>query len=249
MGYGHASKVADFIKTDNDALIGQLVNGVASTGISTHTTTQIVAWRQEISLLQEQLSNPRVRDWFVILEYEIPRRSRRPDVILLSPTTIFVIEFKVGGQHYDSTSQWQVNSYARDLRDFHSESYQRRIVPILCATSSESGDFRKSFGTGDTTDLVTSIVMTNGSNLAPLLVGLEEKLTDSSSSPICPEQWLISSYRPTPTIVEAATALYEGHVSAKFPTITPIISIEPPTCYRKRDLPSNPYLADPPPVH
>lgn len=109
MNYGHASRVANFINTNEDALIGQLVDGVSATGISSHRSTQIEAWHKEIRLLQAELTFARFRDWFIILEYEIPRRSHRPDVILLSATTIFVIEFKVGARIYDAGSCWQVN--------------------------------------------------------------------------------------------------------------------------------------------
>ena len=53
--------------------------------------------------------------------------------------TVFVVEFKVGAREFDSTSRWQVTSYARDLQDFHAESHSRSIVPILCATDARVG--------------------------------------------------------------------------------------------------------------
>ena len=104
MGYGHASLLGDFIRTDEDTLVGRLVNGVAATGVSSHKSAQVEAWQLEIRLLKEQLADPQFQDWFIILEYEIPRRSRRPDVILFNPNTIFVVEFKIGARVYDSMS-------------------------------------------------------------------------------------------------------------------------------------------------
>ena len=210
MSYGHASSVNDFIITDEDTLIGRLVDGVAASGISSHRTTQIQAWRQEIRLLKEHLADPRFDDWFVILEYEIPRRSRRPDVILLSSTTIFVIEFKIGARDYDSTSCWQANSYARDLRDFHAESDGRRIVPILCSTDAEDSDREESSGP-DSHTRVAGLVRTNGCDLSAWLLLSEQEAECAPGQRMSPKLWLNSAYRPTPTIIEAATLLYEGH--------------------------------------
>ena len=88
MAHGHASRIDSFIETDENTLVGRLVNGVASTGISSHRSTQIKAWQQEVRLLKEQLAAPQFNEWFIILEYEIPRRSRRPDVIILNSTNL-----------------------------------------------------------------------------------------------------------------------------------------------------------------
>lgn len=209
MAHGHASTVEVFIRTDEDALIGRLVDGVGATGISTHEQTQINAWRDEIRLLKEELSNPAFQDWFIILEYEIPRRSRRPDVILLSPTTIFVLEFKIGSDSWDSASRWQVNSYARDLRDFHAESKDLQIVPVLCSTRAPGHWSRDRIALQETPG-VLGLVRTNGTDLDEILIALN--CTTPSDSPLIdPLAWLNSPYRPTPTIIDAAVQLYEGN--------------------------------------
>ena len=210
MGYGHASAVGEFIKTPEDTLIGRLTSSIASTGVPNQRTAQIDAWKQEIRLLKEQLSDPQLDQWFIILEYEIPRRSRRPDVILLKSTTILVIEFKMGARNFDSTSRWQVTSYARDLRDFHAESHGRSIVPVLCATDAQTGltDLGElTHAAGE----VGTLVKTNGANLGSGLMRIEKEYDRNLSPPIVPDRWLNSPYRPTPTIIEAATLLYESH--------------------------------------
>ena len=210
MAHGHASTVSIFIDTDEDALIGRLVDGVGATGIYTHEQTQIDAWREEIRLLKDELSFACFQDWFIILEYEIPRRSRRPDVILLGPFIIFVIEFKMGSDSWDSSSRWQVNSYARDLRDFHAESKGRQIVPVLCATRA-LGDWSKECSALEGTSEVLGLVRTNGSDLHELLATLNIAAPAASNSTIDPIAWLNSPYRPTPTIIDAAVQLYEGN--------------------------------------
>ena len=210
MAHGHASRIDNFIETDENTLVGRLVNGVASTGISSHRSTQIKAWQQELRLLKEQLAAPQFNDWFIILEYEIPRRSRRPDVIILNSTTIFVVEFKTGARGFDPTACWQANSYARDLRDFHAESYGHRIVPILCATDAEQSPPQELSFHGPDTE-VADLIKTNGSDLGSWLLRSELETGSSSAEPIVPDVWLSSAYRPTPTIIEAATFLYTGH--------------------------------------
>ena len=210
MSYGHASTVGEFISTDEDTLIGRLTRAVASTGVPSQRTAQVEAWKLEIRLLKEQLASPQLDHWYIVLEYEIPRRSRRPDVVLLNPTTIFVIEFKMSGQVFDSTSRWQVTSYARDLRDFHAESHDRNIVPILCATEAKSGltDLRDLM---DRERDASTLVKTNGASLGSCFLRLQRNDGRTQTEPIVPKQWLDSPYRPTPTIIEAATLLYEGH--------------------------------------
>ena len=210
MSYGHASRIDCFIRTDEDTLIGRLVNGVAATGISSYRSAQIEAWKREIRLLKEQLSASQFQNWFIILEYELPRRSRRPDMILLSSKTIFVVEFKIGAQAYDSVSCLQVNRYARDLRDFHAESQEHRIVPILCATNAaQSSQDEVRFYRSETE--VVDLVRTNGTNLSSRLLWCDQQSDYSPHNPIDPESWLNSAYRPTPTIIEAAVRLYEGN--------------------------------------
>ena len=208
MSYGHASSVGEFISTAEDTLIGRLTSAVASTDVPSQRTAQIEAWKLEIRLLKEQLASPQFSHWYIVLEYEIPRRSRRPDVVLLNTTTIFVIEFKMGARVFDSTSRWQVTSYARDLRDFHAESHGRNIVPVLCAT--EAGDsLTNLLDLTGCEQNVGTLVKANGTNLGDCLLQIQNDYDQTLATPITPAEWLNSPYRPTPTIIEAATLLYE----------------------------------------
>ena len=210
MSYGHASLVREFASTPEDTLIGRLTSAVASTDVPSQRTAQIEAWKLEIRLLKQQLASPEFDQWFIILEYEIPRRSRRPDVVLLNSTTVFVVEFKIGARNFDSTSRWQVTSYARDLRDFHAESHGRSIVPVLCATNAERG-LTALDDLIDCKQDVGALVKTNKTSLKSCLVRIQNISRQAPTEPIVPERWLNAPYRPTPTIIEAATLLYEGH--------------------------------------
>ncbi|KQQ13305.1 hypothetical protein ASF53_14135 [Methylobacterium sp. Leaf123] len=201
MTHGYASTLREFITADEDAIVGRLVDGVAATGIDRHRNTQIDAWRREVRLLKAALGAPGFREWFIVLEYELPRRARRPDCILLSPHTIFVIEFKVGADAFDAASCWQTSAYALDIRDFHAQSHGRRIVPILCATEAPDTSTSRMFDP----------IRTNGRDLAAIVTVEDERAPSVDALPIDPIAWMGSAYRPTPTVVEAAVRLYEGH--------------------------------------
>jgi hypothetical protein len=209
LSYGFAGRVSEFKEVQEDALIGRILEGVASTGVDAHRNAQIEAWRKQVQILHDQLTDAEFRDWFLVIEYEIARRSRRPDVILLHGGTIFILEFKVGAATFDSIARWQVHSYALDLRDFHFASRGRVIVPVLCATNAPTrltgGDIAIRAEGG-----VTGVVLACRENLGSRLLGAAARV-ERCNPEIEPECWLNAPYRPTPSIIEAAVQLYEGH--------------------------------------
>lgn len=208
MAHGYADYVKDFINADEQALIADLVDAIHSSGNYDVNPEQTNAWHDEIALLKLQLKAPRFQDWYIVLEYEIPRRRRRPDVVILSKTTIFVIEFKVGSTVYDSKSRRQIYDCALDLRDFHIESRDRTIVPILCSTnaaqSSQDDPIGNAMG-----HQVEGLVTTHGGDLTDWLDRRNVQTGNAAAGSINPEIWLNSPYRPTTTIIEAARELYE----------------------------------------
>ena len=208
MSHGFAGSVADFRSFDEDALIGRLIDGVAATGVDGHRNAQIAAWREEIRILRRQLIEPEFQPWFIVLEFEIPRRSRRPDAVLLNGGVVYVVEFKVGAQVHDATSRWQVESYAMDLRDFHEGSHGRVIVPMLCATDAVGV---QEDAARDVVDAgLTNVILATGDDLAERVLAASRRFRSDRES-IDPAHWLESPYRPTPSIIEAAAHLYDGH--------------------------------------
>ena len=163
--YGHASSVQDFLKTDDHTLVGKLSKNVIDSRFDSVSGLQIDSWPVAIRALREQLDYPEFQDWFIVLEHRPLRVERRSDVVVLSPTTVFVVEFKVGAHRYDSAARWQALDYARDLRDYHVESYKRRIVPILCATNAAWSGSLDDYNLS-AKPRVEDLVCTNGSNLA-----------------------------------------------------------------------------------
>jgi hypothetical protein len=123
----------------------------------------------------------------------------------------FVIEFKIGATTFVSADVWQTMSYALDLRDFHFGSEGRRVVPILLATeaTNDPPDIQEHH-----TSLVTPVVQIGGVNRSHLpdsIVQLHRSYHDVSAKAIDPDTWVNASYRPIPTIIEAAEELFAGH--------------------------------------
>jgi hypothetical protein len=118
---------------------------------------------------------------------------------------LFLLEFKVGASSYDKNAIDQVTDYALDLMNFHEGSHNKYLVPILVSTKAVEQtnkiDWAGSY--------VAQPLLSNGHNLNGLI---GEVLSHISAQPRIDAAELSSSgYRPTPTIVEAAQALYREH--------------------------------------
>jgi hypothetical protein len=78
-------------------------------------------------------------------------------------------------------------------------------VPILVATRADNVRLDLKWAP----DGVAKPLLSNGGNLGTLLCTVLAKTPKQDA--FDPEQWAVSGYKPTPTIIEAAQALYQGH--------------------------------------
>ena len=170
-------------------------------------TTTNEAWKEEIELLQEVLRPWADENGEIIFEYDIPRLGKRIDVVLLLRGIIFCLEFKVGQKDALQSDVEQVMDYALDLKNFHRFSHDRIIVPILIPTNYKrsSTDFLPSVYD----DAVYNPLIAGAGQLQKLLINVLEHEGVTESDAI--DNWIISPYTPTPTIIEAARTLYENH--------------------------------------
>lgn len=170
---------------------------------------QTHAWREQIRILKGVLADNRLRHMqaqgAVYFEYAIPRMGKRVDVVLLLGSTIFVLEFKVGERAHPAHAVDQVVDYALDLKNFHETSHAATIAPVLIATQATCA-----FGvvSHSKNDCVLQPILTNSQDLIEVLCGV---LAFADTPPLHAETWRAGRYCPTPTIVEAAMALYSGH--------------------------------------
>lgn len=142
----------------------------------------------------------------IFFEYSIPRMGRRIDVVLLIGSTIFVLEFKVGEKEFTSNAIDQTWDYALDLKNFHETSHDQYIAPILIATKSTI-DTAFVAATPQNDKLLLPIKC----DVDSLQSVIEGVLNFADGEPINSSVWQTGRYCPTPTIIEAAMALYNGH--------------------------------------
>ena len=208
--------LGEFLGDPDDKMLGRLALLYSDLGFSALFTSAINSWKDQIPILKDAIkklvsSRSDASQWSILLEYSLPMRDRRPDVILLAGSAVFVLEFKVGGESYDSTAMWQVQSYALDLRDFHPGCRGRAIVPILVAT--EVHEMLVSEKTLQTQLRQASLPVqrANRGNLGDCLCQQAAIHCPVSAPLIDALKWESEIFSPTPTIIEAAQALFGGH--------------------------------------
>ena len=194
----YGASIAEFLNESPDAVLGQLATNCTFALLP----TQRDAWLAQIELLRAQLSG---LTGSVFFEFNIPRMGRRIDVVVLIGPVVFALEFKIGEKSFDRSAIEQVWDYALDLKNFHEASHEVAIVPILIVTELDEVpllDLRED------ADKVYRPVSTNATGLRGVI---DLALNRTTGAAIEAQSWSRSPYHPTPTIVEAARALYAQH--------------------------------------
>lgn len=196
------SDFENFINKDINSILGILCDNFHGNAL----TTTIEAWKSEIEIMKDVISNFNNRQGQIIFEYNIPRLGKRIDVVLLYRGIIFCLEFKVGESKILEADIDQVLDYALDLKNFHKFSQKNYIVPILIAT--RFAKFSTNIQMSVYDDKVVNPLVTGENGILSLLENIISKFPNELG---ISEDWIISPYAPTPTIIEAARALYENH--------------------------------------
>ncbi|MBP7149413.1 MAG: DUF2075 domain-containing protein [Acidobacteria bacterium] len=162
------------------------------------------AWEDEVRILQIALTG---LDGTLFLEFDVPRLGSRIDAVVISGAAIFPLEFKCGQREYHRADIEQAWDYALDLKNFHLASHQAPILPVLIATHATwSHETWKPPHADDTRQPLCC----NAAALDSVLRhGLE--LANGAGPEIDGQTWGAAPYHPTPTIIEAARALYARH--------------------------------------
>ena len=161
------------------------------------------AWQQQILIMRNALNT--IATFTIYFEFAIPRMGKRADVVVVIGDCIFVIEFKVGSDMFSPQAIEQVEDYALDLKNFHAGSHDLSIVPILVPTKAMTAQpvqLELSFGQVARPVLATVI------DLADII---RMKSAQHIHNELNVDEWAASGYRPTPTIIQAAQALYANH--------------------------------------
>jgi hypothetical protein len=194
----YSSSVNNFLAADLPHILGVLAAGHPHDLV----VDQRQAWEEEIEILRSALS---AIDGTIHLEFDVPRLGSRIDAVLISGPAIFPIEFKCGERQFRQADFNQAWDYALDLKNFHSASHDAPIFPILVATQSDIADeeWLPAYPDG--------VRPPYRCGAAHLDRAIEDGLSASSGTAVDGEAWASAPYQPTPTIIEAARALYARH--------------------------------------
>jgi hypothetical protein len=165
--------------------------------------TQKAAWLYQIAHLRSLATD--LPDAHFYLEFLIPRMGRRADLVIIHAGIIFVVEYKVGAREFDRSSLDQVFGYGLDLKHFHETSHDRRVVPVLVATEAANGEDPSPRWDDD--NIARPLRVTP----AELARVINQFSVTYPAIALDAATWASGRYRPTPTIVQAAQALYRGH--------------------------------------
>jgi hypothetical protein len=194
----YGASISEFLQAQPDAIVGQLVRN----GNFTLLPTQKDAWLAQIEFLQGRLVG---LTGALFLEFNIPRMGRRIDAVLLIGSVVFVIEFKVGESAFERAALDQVWDYALDLKNFHEASHSVSIVPILIATGTTESPQLKLQADDDKVYHPMQV------HPASFREAIDIGLRTVTGEMLDHQRWSTASYHPTPTIIEAARALYAQH--------------------------------------
>lgn len=195
----YSAQIKDFSNENSDTIYGKIAGNYELNKLNIQQTN---AWKTQIKILKNSISKFNGRIYF---EFIIPRMGKRVDNILIIGNCIFVIEFKIGSNQYDKYAKDQAFDYALDLNNFHEGSHNKYLIPILLAD--EGPTFENKYV--NSFDNLYHTILANAENLKEVidntLIYLSEEVNINF------DQWENSIYKPTPTIIEAATALYKKH--------------------------------------
>lgn len=193
----------DFLEQSADEILGELARRAGGD----LDLTQSNAWQEQIDILKAlHLKDQDRSSAKIYFEYTIPRLGRRADVLLIVGHVLFVLEFKAGESQFNVSALDQVWDYALDLKNFHDASHGICIAPVLVATKAKTQATELQRTLHD--DNLIRPIRANSQDL----LGVIAKALEFLKAPaIVISEWESGRYLPTPTIIEAARALYAGH--------------------------------------
>jgi Uncharacterized conserved protein (DUF2075) len=195
----YADTIAEFLARDELFVLGKLTEQ-SEFAVDVQ---QRDAWLEEIRVLRQALTA--VADGDVFFEFVVPRLGKRIDAVVLIRGIVFVLEFKAGATSFNRVDVDQVWDYALDLKNFHETSHERQIRPALVITGTRDKLFEGAQREGDK---VADPALVSADRLGELLSRLVGPPGKTAGAGI---EWQAGRYRPTPTIIEAATSLYRRH--------------------------------------
>jgi Uncharacterized conserved protein (DUF2075) len=201
----YADSVGNFRAASLDHLELTLTRAYESDRYKDLITAQLTAWRSQIRDLKDALDTETLAkfhpdSWGIAIEFVVPRKMGRIDTVLLIGSSIVVLEFK--GESVDSSAADQVEDYCLDLLHFHEGSHARTIYSVVVGKTRAEPRVRRSHVFGE----LHATTFVDTSQLGTWLSVVAERHHAEPQSAIT--DWNRGSYRPVPTIVEAAIGMF-----------------------------------------
>ena len=197
----YCNSIPGFIKEQSSSIVGQLVRHSFEVNVE-----QTDAWENQIAELQNRLESHGI-EGDIIFEYDIVRLGKRIDVILLIRHMVFSLEFKNGKNVFTASDAQQAEDYAIDIKNFHKESEDLYVCPILIAT--EAAPYKKEQSYDCYPDKQVYLQRENIETLVPKISEISNLYGDDGQIDF--DKWFNSPYYPTPTIIAAAVEAYSSH--------------------------------------
>ena len=132
----YRSSLKDFFNISQSAWLTAMKSAFSDEYVLSLGTSQEHAWKDCYDNLQKYL--PLIdngnKQFGIIFEYALPYESgRRPDVLLVSKEQVIILEFKMKNTFLPEDID-QVAAYARDIQEYHYESRDKVVIPVLFLT-------------------------------------------------------------------------------------------------------------------
>lgn len=203
--YYYSNTIEGFLQQSDNEVIGALTQASAN-DINQQTT---YAWNVEIQTMRKVLT-PYASRGSIFMEYNIPRMARRIDVVTIIDGIVLIWEYKAGGEGFNREAINQVWDYALDLKNFQEGSRNRTLVPILVASDVPSTHCNLDLKVFE--DDIYVPLMTNTERMSECIEKVLSQVKPYQLHSVEDDLlWAKSGYAPTPTIVEAAVALFNHH--------------------------------------
>lgn len=209
----YKSSVEEFLAQPDEYLLARLGTAYAGYGYTRLYSDQTLTWERDIGLLRTALErsiarSESARSWGLLLEFSIPRKELRIDIVLLIREVVVVLEAKTA--LLVSQAKRQVEEYCLLLHYFHRASAERRIAPVMVSHEAVEANYdainQRELFPQMPGYLVAAVSRSSWEGLPDLLLEVER----SSTGQIGVELWDSSPYFPVPNIIEAALALKSG---------------------------------------
>ena len=195
----YSASISEFKNTSTNEIFAQIAKNYYFP-LTDLTKNSLI---EEIEIIKSNLRS--FQKGRILFEYTIPRMGKRVDCVILMHGIVFLFEFKVGEKEHKKSTDDQVLDYALDLKNFQKNCHKAKIIPVAVATDANDTPIHISFFE----DGIAAPIRTNALGIASVLLTIIGSFPNNTTSE--EENWDDSEYLPTPTIVEAAQALYNNH--------------------------------------